>query len=79
MDYTNDKIKKLIEQQRQLDLEIEREIEKEKAKYKFSWKRFLLMMGIILLPLWVYINVKTFPDTSIWSWNHYVNTGFKHK
>lgn len=79
MDYTNDRIKELKEQQRLISLEIEKEIQKEKARYKFSWKRFLILVAVMLMPLYVYINVKVFPDTSIWSWNHYVNTGFKHK
>ena len=78
MDYTNDRIKELKEQQRLISLEIEKEIQKEKARYKFSWKRFLILVAVMLMPLYVYINVKVFPDTSIWSWNHYVNTGFTH-
>mgnify|MGYP005607936397 FL=1 len=78
MDYTNDRIKELKEQQRLISLEIEKEIQKEKARYKFSWKRFLILVAVMLMPLYVYINVKVFPDTSIWSWKHYVNTGFTH-
>lgn len=78
MDYTNDRIKALKEQQRLISLEIEKEIQKEKARYKFSWKGFLMVVAVLLMPLYVYINVKVFPDTSIWSWNHYVNTGFNH-
>jgi len=76
MDYSNDKIKRLKEERNKkisdLDREIEREIEKEKAKYKFSWKRFLLMMSLIILPpVMVKLNGKMFSKNSIWSWEYY--------
>ena len=77
--YGNDKIRKLVSQRDILNIQIEHEIKKEKAKYKFSWKRFLLMIAIVFgIPFSVYVNVKIFPNNSIFSWNHYIDTGFKH-
>lgn len=75
--YSNEKIKRLIEERNRiissLDAEIEQEIQKEKAKYKFSWKMFLLVMSIIILPpIMVKINSKIFPKDSIWSWHYYI-------
>lgn len=71
--YTNEKIKKLIEERKRLDYEIEREIEKEKARYKFSWRNFLLVLAATILPfVMVKINEKIFPKDSIWSWQHYI-------
>jgi hypothetical protein len=76
MKYTNDKIKQLIAEKDKLNSEfnykINREIEKEKAKYKFSWKRFLLMIGMAVLLFSAFeLNKKLFPKTSIWSWEYY--------
>lgn len=78
MEYTNDKIKQLIKERdnaiERYDDEIQKEIEKEKAKYKFSWKRFLLVVGgIVIIISAFYFNKKTFPQTSIWSWDYYFN------
>lgn len=82
MKYTNDKIKQLIAERdsviEKYNRKIQFEIDLEKRKYKFSWKRFLMVVATCLMPLYVYINVKIFPDKSIWSWNHYINSGFKH-
>jgi len=76
VEYTNDKIKNLIEERNKAiqnyDSEILKEIAKEKAKYKFSWKRFLFMIGaVVFMVLAVEINKKIFPKTSIWSWEYY--------
>jgi len=74
--YTNEIIDKLVAQRNELNRQIANEIEKEKAKYKFSWKNFTIVIAIFCMPLIVYVNCKIFPKTSIWSWNHYINTGF---
>lgn len=76
MDYTNDKIKKLIEERdrkvSEMNSEIEKEVQKEKAKYKFSWKRFSFLVGIpIVTAIMFKFNAIIFPKTSIWSWGHY--------
>lgn len=78
MGYTNEKIKKLIEERDSIiykfNKEINDEIQKEKAKYKFSWKRFSLMIGTLLLMIvGIKINEQLFPKTSIWSWEYYFN------
>ena len=78
MNYTNDKIKKLIEERDKLiseyNYKINREIDLEKAQYKFSWKRFLLMIGTVALLFSAFeLNKKLFPKTSIWSWEYYKN------
>lgn len=75
--YTNKKIKDLIENRNrivsELDHEIRHEIEKEKKRYKFSYKRFLLLLAVITLPIAMYkLNTKIFPKTSIWSWEYYI-------
>ena len=75
--YTNEKIKRLIEERKSIiekyDAEIREEIEREKAKYKFSWKRFLLMvLCVFVLFTLVEVNKKIFPPTSIWSWKYYI-------
>ena len=71
--YSNENIKKLIEERDKLDYEIKKEIEKEKAKYKFSYKRAVLMLFIIIFPFIMYkLNTKIFPPTSIWSWEYYI-------
>lgn len=77
MEYSNKNIKRLIAERNSkishYNQEIEKEIEKEKAKYKFSWKRFSLMMAMIIMPFIMYkINTKIFPKTSIFSWNYYI-------
>lgn len=70
--YTNDRIKELINQRNELNRQIASEVEKEKAKYKFSWKRFLLMVGLFVLFITaIELNKKLFPKTSIWSWEYY--------
>lgn len=78
MEYTNDKIKQLIEERNAIidkyNREIQNEINKEKAKYKFSWKRFLLMIGVVVFMIVaIELNKKIFPKTSIWSWEFYFN------
>lgn len=78
MEYTNDKIKKLIEERdaivSKFNKEINEEIQKEKSKYKFSWKRFSLMIvAIVFMVIGVKVNEKLFPKTSIWSWDYYFN------
>ncbi len=76
MEYSNEKIKRLI-QERDLKIlalnkEIRDEIKKEKANYKFSWKRFLLFILMITLFISaVEINRRIFPKDSIWSWSYY--------
>ena len=77
MEYSNDKIKRLVEERdkkiSELDYEIEQEIQKERAKHKFSWKRFGLLLAITILPfVMVELNSKIFPKTSIWSWSYYI-------
>lgn len=76
MEYTNEKIKKLIEERDsivyKLNKEINDEIQKEKAKYKFNWKRFsLFVLTIIFCISSIEINHRIFPKTSIWSWEYY--------
>lgn len=75
MEYRNPKIDRLIrerdEKVREMNREIEREIAKEKSKYKFSWKRFSVVMLVFMMPVFVHINKKIFPKTSIWSWEYY--------
>ena len=76
MQYTNDKIKKLIADRdaaiQKFNYEIHREIEKEKAKYYFDWKRFMLMIACaVFMVLAIKVNKKIFPKTSIWSWEYY--------
>lgn len=78
MEYTNDKIKKLIEERdliiSKFNKEINNEIQKEKANYKFQWDRFSLMIiAIVVLVISVEVNEKLFPKTSIWSWGYYFN------
>lgn len=78
MQYTNNKIKKLIEERdliiRKFNEEIDNEIQKEKANYKFRWDRFSLMIiAIVFLVIAVEVNEKLFPKTSIWSWGYYLN------
>ena len=80
MEYSNEKIKKLIEERdrkvSEMDSEIEKEIQKEKAKYKFSWKRFLFLVAMVIVPAIMFkLNAMIFPKTSIWSWEHY-SSGF---
>ncbi len=80
MEYSNDKIKKLIKERNrkvsEMDSEIQKEIEKEKAKYKFSWPRFLFMISAVIICVGaIQLNAKLFPKTSIWSWDHY-SAGF---
>lgn len=75
--YTNEKIKKLIEDRNKqisyFDHEIEKEIEKERARYKFSWKNFCIVLAITIVPFMMYkINIKIFPKDSIWSWDYYI-------
>lgn len=77
MEYSNNKIKQLIEQRNKivsrLDSEINREIEKEKMKYKFSWKRFLMVVGIFVIPaITIKLNHRIFSNDLIWSWNYYL-------
>lgn len=76
MRYSNDKINKMISERDSMiekyNREIQNEIDKEKSKYKFSWKRFLLMIGsVILIIAAIQINEKIFAKTSIWSWQYY--------
>lgn len=76
MEYTNAKIKRLIEERNsivsKLNKEINEEIQKEKAKHKFSWERFSLMIGALLLMIvGITINEQLFPKTYIWSWGYY--------
>lgn len=78
MEYTNDKIKRLIKERDSIvskfNKEINEEIQKEKSKYKFSWKRFsLFIISIILCISAIEINHRIFPKTSIWSWDYYFN------
>lgn len=77
MEYTNEKIKKLIEERdsivAKLNKEINYEIQKEKDNYKFSWKRFsLFVLTIIFCISAIEINHRIFSKTSIWSWNYYI-------
>ena len=77
MNYTNDKIKQLIEERdrefARFNAEIQKEIQKERANYRFSWKRLGLLLMVIIMPLaMVKINSKIFPKSSIWSWSHYI-------
>ena len=76
MKYTNNKIEQLIAERNaaieKYNREIQNEIDKEKAKYKFSWKRFLIMIGtVVLMLIGVEAKKKIFPKTSIWSWGYY--------
>lgn len=71
--YTNDRIKKLLEDRNRIDYEIQKEIEKIKATRKFSWKRFFLMVGTFaFIILMLKLNAEVFPKTSIWSWGYYI-------
>lgn len=75
--YLNEKAKQLIaERDNKISYynhEIEKEIQKEKARHKFSWKRFLLVVFIFIMPpAMSQLNTKIFPKTSIWSWDYYI-------
>lgn len=72
----NNKIKQLITDRdaiiEKYNQEIQNEIDIEKSKYKFSWKRFLIVLGLpITMLVSVELNQKIFPETSIWSWEYY--------
>ncbi len=74
--YSNEKIKRLIEERdskiSSLNKEIQNEIEKEKLKYKFSYGRFsLFILGIAFVIFAMEVNAKIFPKDSIWSWEYY--------
>jgi len=78
MEYTNDKIKKLIEERdaivSKFNKEINDEIQKEKSNYKFRWDRFSLMiLTVVFIVIEIEVNEKIFPNSSIWSWNYYLN------
>lgn len=48
------------------------ELVKKLPWYKFSWKRFLLMIGVLIfIIIAVSLNKKIFTKTSIWSWEYY--------
>ncbi len=75
MEYTNNKIRKLISERDAVidkyNREIRNELQLEKANYKFSWKRFLFMIAIVFFAMLAYSwNKKIFPKTSIWSWEY---------
>ncbi len=78
MSYSNEKIERLIAERNkkmsELDYEIQKEIEKEGAKHKFSWKRFGLLLFIMIVPFLAYeLNHKLFSSDSIWSWEYFYN------
>ena len=76
MNFSNDKIQKLLSERNsaieKYNREIQKEIDIENAKHYFSWKRFLCMIGLVLFIVFAFeINKKIFPKTSIWGWRHY--------
>lgn len=89
MEYTNEKIENLIKERdaliqkhnseiRKYNSKIREEIEKEKARYHFDWKRFLLMVGAVLVMFAAFeLNKRIFPKTSIWSWEYYMDNNNK--
>ena len=77
MNVSNERIKQLIRNRDDkisyFNNEIKKEIEKERAKRKFCWKRFALLLFILIMPfVFLKINVKVFQNDSIWSWSHYI-------
>ena len=78
MEYNNNKKKKLIEERdaivSKFNKEINDEIQKEKSNYKFRWDRFSLMiLTVVFIVIEIEVNEKIFPNSSIWSWNYYLN------
>lgn len=53
-------------------------MKEQETERKIRWGRVAIVMFVVLFPLLVYINVKIYDDASIFSWNHYIETGFKH-
>lgn len=76
--YENEKIQELLRKQKEstdyYDNEIRKEREILKSQYKFSWKRFLLFIGLIILIIsMIELNHRIFSKDSIWSWDYYFN------
>lgn len=77
MQFSNEKIERLINERNrkiaEMNREIQNEIDKERKRHQFSWPRFLMLLAMIIVPIVMFkLNGRLFPKESIWSWGHYI-------